>query len=90
MYLILKRNVVPKPKNGWGKLPGDNNIGLADDIERIHHYRNLVCHSDASGIETVDFNKSVLDLVGVICCEIIMTWNINLNAFRCRVVQWTK
>lgn len=86
MYLIFKWNVVLKFKNGWGKFFGDNNIGLVDDIEWIYYYRNFVCYLDVLGIEIVDFNKLVLDFVGVICCEIIMIWNINLNVFRCRVV----
>lgn len=65
MYSILRNSVVPKPKNGWGNYPQDNNIELADDIERIRHYRNIICHTDASRMETTEFNKSVLDLVGV-------------------------
>lgn len=65
MYSILRNSVVPKPKNGWGNYPQDNNIELADDIERIRHYRNIICHTDASRMETTKFNESVLDLVGV-------------------------
>lgn len=67
MYSILRYSGAEKPKSGWGNLPRDNDKSVADDLERIRHYRNIICHSDASGIETVDFNKSVLDLVEVIC-----------------------
>lgn len=41
MYVILRNSVVQKPKNGWGKHPEENDIGIADDIERIHQCRNL-------------------------------------------------
>lgn len=67
MYCILRLSDVEKPKHGWGNIPKDSDKGLADDLERVRHYRNIICHSDASGIKTDDFNKSVLDLVGVIC-----------------------
>lgn len=48
-----------------GKTPKGKCIDLADDIERIHYYRNLICHSDASNMKTSTFNESVLDLLGV-------------------------
>lgn len=50
----------------WGNLPEKNKIEEAHDIERIRHYRNCVCHSDASEMETAQFNSWMLDLLGVI------------------------
>lgn len=66
MYTII-RNVcqVQPPKNGWGKQPNDNDIGISDDIERIRHKRNLICHENALNMETSNFNKSALDLIRV-------------------------
>lgn len=61
MYRNLNLNI-----QNWNKLPGKNDINEADDIKRIRHYRNDVCHSDASEIETADFNTWMLDLLGVI------------------------
>lgn len=84
MYAILRNSVVPKPKNGWGKPPGENDMGLADDIERIHQCRNLICHTDASEIETTLFNKSVLDLSGVFVITpniISIEYQINFTSF---------
>lgn len=90
MYAILRNSVVPKPKNGWGKPPGENDMGLADDIERIHQCRNLICHTDASEIETTLFNKSVLDLSGVfvitprfrgISIEFFIVWLFNEDRY---------
>lgn len=66
MYAILRYSVFPKPKNGWGKRPGENDIDFADDIERIHQCRNLICRTDASGMDITLFNATVLDLHGVI------------------------
>lgn len=60
MYKNLNRNI-----QTWNKLPGKNEIDEADNIKRIRHYRNQVCHSDASEIETADFNTRMLDLLGV-------------------------
>lgn len=66
MYAILKEEkTFTIPKNGWGKRPKESDIDVADDIERIHYYRNLICHSDASNMKTSTFNESVLDLLGV-------------------------
>lgn len=63
MYLII-RNLWEGaiPQNGWGKIPKENHVDTADDIERIRHYRNLFYHSDDSGIDTNVFNFSCLDL----------------------------
>lgn len=66
MYAILRYSVVPKPKNGWGKPPGENDIDAADDIERLHQCRNLICHTDASGMDITLFNAAVVDLHGAI------------------------
>lgn len=66
MYAILREEkTFTIPKNGWGKRPKESDIDEADDIERIRYYRNLICHLDASNMETSTFNESVLDLLGV-------------------------
>lgn len=71
MYWIIKESLErenrTKPHNGWGELPEKSYTNEADDIERIRHYRNIICHRNASGIDTNEFNKSCLDLFGVIC-----------------------
>lgn len=76
MYLII-RNLWKgaKPQNGWGENPMGNHIETADDIERIRHYKNLVCHFD-SGIDTYVFNSSCLDLFRVIYTEVKVKGNI--------------
>lgn len=63
---VMKKKKNEKPENGWGNLPKENHIETLDDIERIHCYRNLIAHSDASGIDTNTFNLSSLDLFRVI------------------------
>lgn len=66
LYTLLKYFKKQSPKNGWGNFPDNKAIDQADDIERIHLYRNYICHTDASEMETGLFNKSVLDLTEVI------------------------
>lgn len=68
MYDIVRNALSLKaPKKGWGEKPGTDNtdIDIADDIERIHSYRNDICHSSSSELPTGDFNESALDLIGV-------------------------
>lgn len=71
MYWVIKESMekekITKPHNGWGKKPEKSYTNEADDIERIRHYRNIICHRNASGIDTNEFNKFCLDLFGVIC-----------------------
>lgn len=67
MYKVIRQAYHQKPQNGWGNRPGERDICIADDIERIRYCRNRICHTDASGMETNLFNESVLDLFGVIC-----------------------
>lgn len=67
MYVILRKsNELTSPKKGWGRRPHENDIELADDIERIRYYRNVICHTDALDVKLTNFNESVLDLTGVI------------------------
>lgn len=68
LYTML-RHLVEGPTNyPWGRddVPKENDTEKPDDIERIRHYRNRVCHSDASEMDTSMFNDSVLDLLGAI------------------------
>lgn len=68
MYDIFRNALSLKaPNKGWGNKPGTDNIDIdiADDIERIHNYRNDICHSSISEKPTGDFNDSALDLIGV-------------------------
>lgn len=68
MYVMIRNSTINpiKPTNGWGKKPSENDICIADDIERIRLGRNLICHENALNMETSEFNKSVLDLIRVI------------------------
>ncbi|XP_062582139.1 uncharacterized protein LOC134243912, partial [Saccostrea cucullata] len=45
LYTLFRRTLENiKPQNGWNVFPGDENITLGDDIERIHIIRNFVVH----------------------------------------------
>lgn len=72
MYAIIKTSdYIENPKKGWGKEPDKNDIGMADDVERIRHYRNYLCHKASLEMETNDFNKAALDMIWVICNGIL-------------------
>lgn len=64
MYTMY-RNLYPNSRN-WGNDPEKHEINDAADVERIRFHRNKVCHSDASKMETAEFNWCMLDLLGVI------------------------
>lgn len=49
----------------WMGKTNDNDTDISDDIERIRHKRNLICHENALNMETSNFNKSALDLIRV-------------------------
>lgn len=66
MYTIIRNACqVQPPTHDWGEQPNDDDISTSDDIERIRHKRNLICHENALNMETSDFNKSALDLIWV-------------------------
>lgn len=66
MYTIIRNACqVQPPTRDWGKQPNDDDTSTLDDIERIRHKRNLICHENALNMETSDFNKSALDLIWV-------------------------
>lgn len=54
--------MIPSPTRGWGKMPGKTDTAVADDIQRICIYRDMVCHTNRCEMTTQDFNKKVLDI----------------------------
>jgi hypothetical protein len=46
---------LPTPAKGWNKQPGPRDVGVADDIERIHFLRNELSHLTNAEISDVDF-----------------------------------
>lgn len=65
--IIRNLNYITKPTNGWGKEPRKSDIRMADDVERIRHYRNSLCHDTSTEMETDVFNNTALELIWVIC-----------------------
>lgn len=66
IYAMIRNTTeIPGPSKGWGRAPGENDTQKADDIERVRLYQNKICHANSSEMTTVDFNESVLDLIGV-------------------------
>lgn len=68
LYTLI-RNLCPslKPTKGWGTQPGDADIQIGDDIERLRLFRNnYYGHASSSTISDVDFAKIWKDLKSVI------------------------
>lgn len=66
MYAVARKCIKLKPPSKkWGKKPSVTNTNTADDIERIHFYRNRVCHTNDFKMTTPNFNDNTLDLIGV-------------------------
>lgn len=65
--IIRNLNYITKPTNGWGKEPRKSDITMADDVERIRHYRYILCHDTSTEMETDVFNNTALELIWVIC-----------------------
>lgn len=67
MYSLIRNlKCFKDPKNGWGQKPTTSDIGMADDMERIRHYRNELFHENPSAMKTPKFNETVLELIWVI------------------------
>lgn len=64
--IIQNLNYIANPIKGWGREPDKNDIGIADDLERIRSYRNYLCHKSSLELETNDFNKAALDIIWAI------------------------
>lgn len=71
MYAIIRNtSCCATPNNGWGRPPKENDVGLSDDIERIHHYHQLLHKDNVLEMDTTTFNAYALDLIQVIVLAI--------------------
>lgn len=69
LYTILRNaEIIPPPKGGWGmqKLPGQTDVAIGDDIERIRIIRNQVCgHKSNTKIDNATYQEICTELQGV-------------------------
>lgn len=66
MYALVRKCIKLKvPSKGWGEKASVNDTSVADDIERIHFYRNQICHMTRFEMTTQNFNEDTVDLIGV-------------------------
>ncbi|CAG2238409.1 unnamed protein product [Mytilus edulis] len=57
IYKLLRQlSLISPPTNGWGNKPEKADIKLADDVERIRHYRNHLAHRCNTNIGTDEFD----------------------------------
>lgn len=58
IYKLLRQfSLVPPPTKGWGNAPEKLDSKLADDIERIRHFRNQVVHRCSTNITKKEFDN---------------------------------
>lgn len=57
IYKLLRHfSLIPPPTKGWGVDPDNVDVKLADDVERIRHYRNKLAH-----MINIDIKKAKFD-----------------------------
>ncbi|XP_052083006.1 uncharacterized protein LOC127720461 isoform X2 [Mytilus californianus] len=58
IYRLLKQfSLISRPTKNWGDVPDENDITLADDVERIRYFRNKIAHMCSTNIEKVEFDN---------------------------------
>ena len=60
--LIRNRLSIPAPYCGWGSQPLPHHLDIADDIERIRYFRNILTHNSDFEICDTDFSTHWTDL----------------------------
>jgi polyhydroxyalkanoate synthesis regulator phasin len=51
------RRGITSPQNGWGKRPPESDRSLAANIERIHAFRNEICHREEASLPDPEFDS---------------------------------
>lgn len=65
-YKLLKYfNIIPTPKQKWGRQPRSCDISISDDVERIRLYRNSLCHRASKEVSEADFQKYFTDFIDI-------------------------
>ncbi|XP_062613358.1 uncharacterized protein LOC134275133 [Saccostrea cucullata] len=63
LYTLLRNTTsIKKPKNNWNHEPPLESIDKADDVERIHLFRNLVAHCTNKKLSDDEFEEKWFDL----------------------------
>lgn len=58
IYRLLKQfALIQSPTNNWGGVPGEKDITVADDVERIRYFRNKIAHMCSTNIGKVEFDN---------------------------------
>lgn len=65
LYKLIRHNCTSlKPKQGWGEKPNDDDVTLADDIERIRLFKNeQLAHVDSAEISNMQFELISKDIM---------------------------
>ncbi|CAC5417613.1 unnamed protein product [Mytilus coruscus] len=65
-YKLLKYfNLIPTPTQSWGREPRSRDLSVSDDVERIHHFRNSVCHRASKEVSEKEFQKYFTDFIEI-------------------------
>ncbi|XP_063404390.1 uncharacterized protein LOC134687862 [Mytilus trossulus] len=66
MYKLLKYfNLIRTPLQNWGREPRSCDLLVSDDVERIHHWRNSVCHRASKEVSETELQKYFTDCIEV-------------------------
>ena len=65
-YKLLKYfNLIPTPTQNWGREPRSCDLSVSDDVERIHHWRNSVCHRASKEVSETELQKYFTDFIEI-------------------------
>lgn len=65
-YKLLKYfNLIPTPTQNWGAEPKSCDLTVSDDVERIHHLRNSVCHRASKEVSETELQKYFTDFIEI-------------------------
>lgn len=65
-YKLLKYfNLIPTPTQNWGREPRPCDLSVSDDVERIHHWRNSVCHRASKEVSETELQKYFTDCIEI-------------------------
>lgn len=61
LYILLRNHqYIESPSNKWNEEIHPEGESEGDDVERIKHYRNKICHCSSLTMKTEEFNKAWL------------------------------
>lgn len=65
-YKLLRvLNLIEEPSQNWGQEAASCDVSVSDDVERIHHFRNSVCHRALAEVTEAGLQKHFADFIAI-------------------------